>query len=303
MFIFEPLFTIFALLMGGYFAKRVGVLKNRQSRGFLDFAVIFALPCLIFERTYYLNFNFLFVIYILIGLCSSLLAGLISVVLGKLFGFSRATLVSMFLLSSFGNTLFIGVPIIEGLYEDPQLISNVIFYDALATTLPMALFAPFVLSLASQQKPSLLTNIKKVLSFPPFVALILGLLCKLVSLPEFILEPIRLFGGAATPTALFAIGLGLGFNAIKTSYKSTFIVVSSKMLLTPFIFIALIALCGLEFSPSAVVAIFESSMPTMSLAVAMVMKAKLDSNLAVSVIAFGVLFAFISMPLLVFILI
>lgn len=32
MFIFNPLFTIFVLLMGGYIAKLVGVLKQKQSR-------------------------------------------------------------------------------------------------------------------------------------------------------------------------------------------------------------------------------------------------------------------------------
>lgn len=231
-----------------------------------------------------------------------MLAGLVSVGFGRLLKFTKATLVSMFLLSSFGNTLFIGIPIVQALYNDPKFISEVIFYDAIATATPMALFAPFVVALASEQKPSLSQNIKKMLTFPPFVALMLGFLCKFVSLPEFIFEPIRLFGGAATPVALFAIGLGLGFNAIKTSYKSTVIVVCSKMLLAPFLFIGALKLFGFEFSPSAVVAVFESSMPTMTLAGAMIMKAKLDTNLAVSAIAFGVLFAFVSMPLLVWVL-
>ena len=302
MFIFVPLFTIFTLLMGGYVAKRIGVLKNKQSRAFLDFTIIFALPCLIFERAYHLTFDFSLIVYILIGLGSCLFAGFFSVMLGKFLKFSKASLVSMFLLSSFGNTLFIGIPIIQSLYQSPQFISEVIFYDAIATALPMALFAPFVVALASEQKVSLRENVKKMLFFPPFIALMLGFLFKFISLPEFIFEPIRLFGGAATPVALFAIGLGLGFNAIKTSLKGTSIVIFSKMLLAPFLFIFILKLFDIEITPSAVVAIFESSMPTMTLAGAMIMKAKLDTNLAVSSIAFGVLFAFVSMPLLVWVL-
>ncbi|EAI5026620.1 AEC family transporter, partial [Campylobacter jejuni] len=54
MFVFIPLFTIFILLAGGYFAKRIGVLKQKQARTFLDFAIIFALPCLIFDKAYHL---------------------------------------------------------------------------------------------------------------------------------------------------------------------------------------------------------------------------------------------------------
>ena len=298
MLIFMPLFTILTLLMGGYAAKRIGVLRNKQSRAFLDFTIVFALPCLIFERTYHLSFDFSLIVFVLVGLFSCLLAGLVSVGLGRLFGFTKATLVSMFLLSSFGNTLFIGIPIIQTLYKDPQFISEVIFYDAIATALPMSLFAPFIVALASEQKASLAQNVKKMLTFPPFIALALGFAFKFVHLPEFIFEPIRLFGGAATPVALFAIGLGLGFNGIKASYKSTAVVIVCKMLLAPLIFVGILKLTNTAITPSAIVAIFESAMPTMALAAAMILKAKLDTNLAISSIAFGVLFAFVSMPLL-----
>ena len=71
-----------------------------------------------------------------------------------------------------------------------------------------------------------------------------------------------------------------------------------KMLLAPLIFVGILKLTNTAITPSTIVAIFESSMPTMALAAAMILKAKLDTNLAISSIAFGVLFAFVSMPLL-----
>ncbi len=45
----------------------------------------------------------------------------------------------MFLLSCFGNTIFVGMPIVAGVFNDPQFSAEVIFYDALATTLPISL--------------------------------------------------------------------------------------------------------------------------------------------------------------------
>lgn len=297
MFVFTPLFTIFVLLLGGYLAKRVGVLKQKQSRMFLDFAILFALPCLIFDKTYHLNFDLNLIVLILGGLLSCALAALFAVGLGAVFKFSKSTLVSMFLLACFGNTLFVGIPVISGIYGE-AFISEVIFYDALATAIPISLAGPFVLSLASNQKISLLQNLKKILLFPPFIALMLGFVCKAFVLPEFIFKPIIVFGNSATAVALFAIGLGLGFSAIKTAYKPTIIVVLCKTLLAPVIFIALLKLFGVKFEPRIIIAILESAMPTMTLAGAMIMKAKLDSNLAVSAIAFGILFSFISIPLL-----
>lgn len=297
MFVFTPLFTIFVLLLGGYLAKRVGALKQKQSRMFLDFAILFALPCLIFDKTYHLNFDLNLVVLILGGLFSCVLAAIFSVILGIVFKFSKSTLVSMFLLACFGNTLFVGIPIVSGVYGE-VFLSEVIFYDALATAIPISIIGPIVLSYASNQKINVMENIKRILFFPPFIALILGFVCKIFVLPEFIFEPIVVFGNSATAVALFAIGLGLGFSAIKTAYKPTIIVVLCKTLLAPLIFILLLKFLAVELEPRVVVAILESAMPTMTLAGAMIMKAKLDSNLAVSSIAFGILFSFVSIPLL-----
>lgn len=150
------------------------------------------------------------------------------------------------------------------------------------------------------EKVSLLANVKKILSFPLFLALLFGFLCKLITLPEFIFSPICLFGASATSVALFAIGLGLGFMAIKTSYKPTIVVIFAKMILAPLFFVFCLKIFNLELKDSTIVAIIESAAPTMTLAGAKVMKkAKLDSNLAVSAVAFGVLFAFVSMPILI----
>lgn len=149
-----------------------------------------------------------------------------------------------------------------------------------------------------------MANIKKNSFFPTFLALLLGFLCKLISLPEFIFSPIRLFGGAATPVALFAIGLGLGFMAVKTAYKPTILVILAKMILAPLIFMFFLKIFGFETKSSTIVAIIESITPTMTLAGAMGDEGyKLDSNLAVSSVAFRVLFAFISIPILVWILV
>ncbi len=302
MFVFMPLFSIFVFLAGGYLAKLTKILKQKQARSFLDFAIIFALPCLIFDKIYHLDLDFSLVFLILTGLFSSVFSSFVAVLLGKIFSFSKNTLVSMFLLSCFGNTIFVGVPVVSGLFKDPQFSSEAIFYDAIATTIAISLFGPFILSFANKNRVNFKENIKKIATFPPFLALILGLILKPISLPEFIFEPLRLFGACATPTALFAIGLSLAFTAIKSSYQATIIVIFAKMLLTPLVFIFLLKLFSLNLTKSSIVAIIESAVPTMTLAGAMVMKAKLDSNLAVSAIAFGILFSFISMPSLIFIL-
>lgn len=295
--IYHSLFAIFTLLAGGYIAKRIGVLKQKQSRALLDFAIIFATPCLIFDKIYHLDFDISLIVLIFIGFISTLLAGIFSLIMGRIFSFSKATLISMFVLSTFGNTLFVGMPVISGAFGD-KFIGEVIMYDSLSGAIPISIMVPMILAMNSNEKVAILKSIQKIIYFPPFIGLILGLALKNVEIPSFIFAPIVMFGNSATPVALFAIGLSLGFVAIKSAYKSTLIVLFAKMILAPFVFVLILKFTGLAFDKSAIAAILESSMPTATIVCAMVMKAKLDSNLAVSSVAFGLILSMISLPFL-----
>lgn len=296
--IFSPLFTLFALLFGGYLAKKLRVLKQKQAATFLNFVIFFALPCLIFDKVYHLNFDFSLVLLALTGLLSCVLAAFLAFILGYLFSFPKPTLVSMFLLACFSNDLFIGLPIIAGIYTDTQALSVLVFYNILATTLPISLFGTLILSLAGENKASLKENIKKIFTFPPFLGLLLAFFCRFFDLNEMIFTPIRLLGDSTPAIALFAIGLGLSFKAIKTSYKATVLVIGAKMILAPLFFIVFLKIFGFEIKQEATVSIIACATPTMITASVLVMKAKLDPNLAVSVVAFGTLFTFVNIPML-----
>ena len=191
MLIFNPLFTIFSLLFAGYIAKRSKVLRQKQSRMFLDFVITFALPCLIFDKIYHLNFETSLLLLIGMGLIACFIAGVFAVTLGYILKFSKSTLVSIFLLTSFGNTLFVGVPVIAGIYGE-RFIGEIIFYDSLATALPMLLLSPFILALGTYQKINLWENIKKIIRFPPFIALALGIITDIC---YYFIDPRIHFGG------------------------------------------------------------------------------------------------------------
>lgn len=295
--IYQSLFTIFILLAGGYISKLIKVLKQKQSRSLFDFVVVFALPCLIFDKIYHLNFNFSLILLIFAGFISTSLAGIISVIIGRVFKFSKPTILSMFVLSAFGNTLFVGMPVVSNVFEE-EFVGEVIMYDSLAGAIPISILVPLILAMNNGEKVTIVKNIKTIIYFPPFIGLVLGLALKGFEIPEFVFAPIRMFGGSATPVALFAIGLSLGFNAIKSSYKSTVIVLFMKMILAPAIFILILQCFGAAFDKSTLIAVLESSMPTATIVCVMVMKAKLDSNLAASSVAFGLVLSVITLPIL-----
>lgn len=293
-----PLFSIFVLLASGYLAKRTKVIPQNQLIIFIDFVLVFALPALIFDKVYHVNIDFHLFSVIACGLGANFAAMLIAFGLGRLLGFSKATTASMALLSMFGNTLFMGLPVLQGILGE-DIANEVILYDQMITCVPIAFLGPFILSYAAPSNVSLIANAFKIMKFPPFLALVAGLLAKSVDLPDFLFAPLRLFGAAVVPVALFAVGLGLGFNTIRSSYKSTALVVFLRMVLAPCFFVAFAWVFGLEFSPSYMVGLIETAMPPTVLASAMILKAKLDGNLAISAIAVGMCFTFVVIPVII----
>ena len=293
-----PLFSVFVLLASGYLAKRTKVIPQNQLIVFIDFVLVFALPALIFDKVYHVNIDFHLFSVIACGFGANFVAMLLAFGLGCLLGFSKATTASMALLAMFGNTLFMGLPVLQGILGD-DIANEVILYDQMVTCVPIAFLGPFILSYAAPSNVSLIANVFKIMKFPPFLALVAGLLAKSVEIPDFLFAPLRLFSGAVVPVALFAVGLGLGFNTVRSSYKSTALVVFLRMVVAPCFFVAFAWVFGLEFSPSYMVGLIETAMPPTVLASAMILKAKLDSNLAISAIAIGMCFTFVVIPVII----
>ena len=293
-----PLFSIFVLLASGYLAKRTKVIPHNQLRIFIDFVLVFAMPALIFDKVYHVNIDFHLFSVIACGLGANFVAMLLAFGLGRLLGFSKATTASMALLAMFGNTLFMGLPVLQGILGD-DIANEVILYDQMVTCVPIAFLGPFILSYAAPSNVSLIANVFKIMKVPPFLALVAGLLAKSVEIPDFLFAPLRLFSGAVVPVALFAVGLGLGFNTVRSIYKITDLVVFLRMVVAPCFFVAFAWVFGLEFSPSYMVGLIETAMPPTVLASAMILKAKLDSNLAISAIAVGMCFTFVVIPVII----
>ncbi|MBQ8609877.1 MAG: AEC family transporter [Campylobacter sp.] len=292
-----PLFSMFILLFSGYLAKRVRIISPNSAIVFLDFVLWFALPALIFDKVYHLNIDTTLISVIITGFFSSFFAAFVAISVGIMLKFTRPTLASIALLSLFGNTLFIGIPITQGLYGQ-SAINDVIFYDQIVTALPISILGPLILSFGAPTRVSIIQNSIKIIKFPPFIALSLALVLKNFNLPEIIFDPLRMFSNSVIPVALFAVGMKLGFNSIKSSYKSCSIVIGAKMILAPIIFLLIAKAFGFEINQKWIIGLIEVATPPMVLASAMILKANLDSNLAISAVAIGMIALFFTMPTL-----
>ncbi|MCD8212701.1 MAG: AEC family transporter, partial [Campylobacter sp.] len=134
---FVPLFSIFTIIATGFCAKRFGLLRPKHSVIFVNFVLYFAIPALIFDKIYHVKIDTSLINTILTGFTSTAIGALIALGIGIFLKFTKATIVSMVMLSLFGNTLFVGMPVVQGFFGN-EMLNEVIFYDQIATSIPLS---------------------------------------------------------------------------------------------------------------------------------------------------------------------
>jgi predicted permease len=153
--------------------------------------------------------------------------------------------------------------------------------------------APLAIARASGAKsPSLPELAKHVVSFPPFVALLLALIP--VAHPHWLDSVLERIAAALVPTAMFAVGLRLRVTPPVETRAFAFALIV-KLGVMPLC--ALLLARALSAAPDVVaVAVVESAMPTMITAGALLMAAGLAPQLTASLVGWGIVLAQLTVP-------
>ncbi|MCC9135086.1 AEC family transporter [Pontibacter silvestris] len=130
--------------------------------------------------------------------------------LGKIYSWSRKLTGCLILMAGLGNTSFIGFPVMEALYGNVGLRTSIIIDQPgsflVLSTLGIAVAASF-----SRGKASAQAILKKVFTFPPLVAFIVGLAMNIAGLhfSDDLNDVFQRLGTTVTPLALVSVGMQL----------------------------------------------------------------------------------------------
>lgn len=205
----------------------------------------------------------------------------------------RKTQAAVFLCCALGNTSFLGFPLIGALLGEPA-ISLAAVYDQLGSFLALSCLAPIVVARASGgAEIGLLTTIKRVLAFPPFIALVLGLL-PLPAQPAWLDTVLLMLSRALIPVAMFAVGLRLRITP-PTERRVFFAALTLKLALFPALALLIGTLAGASHAVRDVV-VLETAMPASVTAGALAMAAGLAPELAAALVGWGLLLAQLTVP-------
>lgn len=206
-------FGIFLMMGVGYYLSAKGWFNDETPRLFAKLVTGLALPCYMIanltsaftaESLTAISGNLVipFMAMISAYIFSILLAKWVQVPLGR-----RGIFRSMIYMS---NTIFVGLPVNMALFG-PESLPYVLLYYAANTTMFWTLSVYEIAKDGHNGKSGRMIDTLKNIFSPPFVGFLVavGLIFAHITLPHFIVDTCRYFGGLVTPLAMLFIGIML----------------------------------------------------------------------------------------------
>ncbi len=219
--------------------------------------------------------------------------------LSKPLNLNKSETGALILTSTFGNTTYLGLPIITGLYGN-SYARFVLYYDLLAMTpFLWTIGARISASFGGQKSLSISESIKKILTLPPLWGIGIGIFLNLleIQVPKFFIIALDMIGAVVVPLMIFSIGLSLSF--IRVGHTLSLLTVCIiKLFISPFVGYCLGKIMGLEGTILSVVTL-EAGMPSMVLSLLVAGIFNLDVALTAMAIVITTVVSFISLPLII----
>ncbi|MDY1548045.1 AEC family transporter [Luteibacter sahnii] len=216
--------------------------------------------------------------------------------LGRLWGWSRQRVGCLTLACGLGNTSFMGYPMIEALHGKDGL-SIAVIADQMGCFPLLAAGGIVVASIYSGKGTQVGVVVGRVLRFPAFLALLLGMLVGVTGgWPEAVDRLLMQIGQTLTPLALFSVGLQFRL-ALRREHAGPLLAgLGWKLLLAPLAVFGFGVFAGVG-GLVLVVAVLQAAMAPMISAAILADQHGLEPDLANTVLSAGILLSLVTVPL------
>lgn len=288
--------TILLLIAAGYLLARGKVFPEQTPAVLNKLVISLCLPALILVHlpTLEPSWNLLplvLVPWLLLGLTIALILPL-----SKWLALPREVTATLLVLIPLGNTSFLGFPLIEALLG-PEYIRLAVVYDQFGSFLIVCTHVLFVVAwYGDGDNPSLRSMGRQIVTFPPFIALILALVLGNAWFPDWLMALTERFADMLLPLVTLAVGMSLKLRLVPEYRLGLLIGLFGKLLVLPATALLLAWLMSAQ-ADVAVVAILEAAMPPMITAAALLAAARLAQPLGSALVAWGVLVSALTVPL------
>ncbi len=218
--------------------------------------------------------------------------------ISKIFRFSLQVKRSLFLVLSFGNVAYLGIPVLNNAFGDSILPVAAI----ISVVYVFWLFSLGIILVEIQGETRL--NGKKLLfsllKNPLLISVLVGLFIVIfsINLPGMIEKTILLFSGSVTAVVLFSLGIFLGLHQAGNlkDWSNALLWSAITMLVLPFLFYQVIKNTGMD-SMQLKATILDSAMPLGLTPYALSVQYKLETTLVARIVVLGTLLSIVIIPI------
>lgn len=294
----ENFIITITFLLIGVALKRLPDFPDETGNTLNLFVIYISLPALVLLKIPELVFSKSLLIPTLMPWGMLFFSSALVWILSRLLKWDRATTGCLLLLIPLGNTSFLGIPMVRAFFGD-QAIPYALIYDQLGSFLALATYGSLILAFygTAESKPTIGSVIKKVISFPPFIALAFAFAIRGIPYPSIAVDLLRILASTLVPLVMIAVGFQLRLQLNRKLTSQLSIGLSIKLIIAPLAAILLCKMFGLS-GEAVKVSIFEAGMPPMVSAGALAILAKLSPALTAALVGIGIVLSFATLPVL-----
>jgi malonate transporter and related proteins len=248
----DMVLPVFAIIVTGWLAGWLGYISRSLADGLVHFAYNVAMPALLFvtiaqePADNLLEWRFL----LAFGGGSILCFALVFLAVRAAWRGDRASSTIYGMTAAMTNTGFVALPILHSIYGEPAVLPA-----AIATVFVAVVMFPITVVLLERERRGAhgqsarpVALLKQIVLNPMVLSTMVGLAWAITGLPipAPIADYMNIFAAALTPCALFAIGLGLSVEGMRSNLAASLALAVVKLVIMPLIVYALCVASGLN---------------------------------------------------------
>jgi predicted permease len=202
-------------------------------------------------------------------------------------GWSRERAGALILVAGWGNTSFVGLPMIVALAGEQWLGVGIVI-DLFGSYLALSTVGMAIVVAAGAGRFAWRSVIRKIATFPPFWGIVLALPTNHLPRPEWFSQLVGTLAQTLTPLALAAVGYALRLDRIAGRIGALVVGLGFRLVIAPAAIVLMYLAIGSAGDPVAKVAMLEMAMPPMLGASVIAVESDLEPDLVALLIGIGV---------------
>ncbi|MDI6828316.1 MAG: AEC family transporter [Armatimonadota bacterium] len=294
--------SIFLLLSVGYGAKKVRLLRDKDADLLNTVVVYITLPAFIFDAIYgYRQPIPLSIAKVpIIGFAMILAVLGVAYIIGQAMRLDRPTLGGMIIASGFGNTGFLGYPLVQAAFKDRSALVAAALYDELAMALPLYTLGALIAAGFAGRKVER-EQMLRVFTLPSMLSIPIAFIMRPIPIPNPILEAIRYLAAGTVPLVMISLGLSLSARSLRGLAVPVVTTCALKLVVLPIITFCAAKGGGIS-GVMHQVTVVEAGMPSAIMTYVIASKFGANARFVAGVIFLSTLLSIASIPLMLYLL-